>query len=220
MKRTADIFFSLFIIILFLPLGILITLILKFTGEGEVFYIQMRIGKNGDAFGLIKFVTMVKNSPKIGAGDITLKEDSRVLPVGKFLRKTKLNEFPQFINVLYGDMSIVGPRPLVERQFDMIPNELKVKIKNLNPGITGIGSIIFRDEESFLSKAKNNSQKFYENEIVPFKAMLENWYHDNLSFYLDMIIILLTIIEVFLPGKRFYKFFLRNLPNHPIFNSN
>ena len=167
-KRIIDIIFSSIIILLFLPIGIIIALILLLSGEGEVIYKQPRIGRYGKNFKMLKFVTMVKNSPNIGSGDITLKNDPRVLPFGKLLRKTKLNEFPQFINVFIGDMSIVGPRPLVKNQFDMIPEDLKTIIKKLKPGITGIGSIIFRDEEKYLTK-NNNASNFYANEIVPFK---------------------------------------------------
>ena len=100
-----------------------------------MFYVQQRIGKNRGPFGLLKFASMLEDSPNIGAGDITLKNDPRVLPFGKFLRKTKLNEFPQFINVFLGDMSMVGPRPLVKNQFDMIPEELIEKIQNLKVNI-------------------------------------------------------------------------------------
>ena len=111
MKRLFDILFSIIVIVAFIPIGIIIVLILLFTGEGKVFYVQQRIGQNGNPFGLLKFASMLKNSPSIGAGDITLVNDPRVLPFGKFLRKTKLNEFPQFANVFFGDMSVVGPRP-------------------------------------------------------------------------------------------------------------
>ena len=100
MKRLSDIIYSLIILSLFLPFGLIIISILTLTGEREVFYIQKRVGLNKKIFGLFKFVTMIKNSPNIGAGDITLKNDPRVLPFGKLLRKLKLNEFPQFINIL------------------------------------------------------------------------------------------------------------------------
>ena len=96
-KRLYDIVCSTILLISFLPLGIIISIILRFTGEREIFYKQPRIGLNGQTFGLIKFVTMVKNSPNLGAGDITLRDDPRVLPFGRILRITKLNEFPQFI---------------------------------------------------------------------------------------------------------------------------
>lgn len=193
-------------------------LILKFTGEGEIFYKQSRTGQNGEQVGIYKFVTMVKDSPNLGAGDITLKDDPRVLLFGKFLRKTKLNEFPQFLNVLIGDMSMVGPRPLVKNQYDMIPESLKQKIKLLKPGITGIGSIIFRDEERFLGENKENSNEFYKTEIVPFKATLECWYEEHMSFLIDSLLIITTIIMVLLPNFKLHKYLFSELPQHEIFN--
>ena len=217
-KRLFDIIFSLIVLILFSPFGIIIVLILKFTGEGEILYKQSRMGQNSEQFGIFKFVTMVKDSPNLGAGDITLKDDPRVLPFGKFLRKTKLNEFPQFLNVLIGEMSFVGPRPLVINQYDMIPENFQQKIKLLKPGITGIGSIIFRDEERYLEDNKENSNEFYKTEIVPFKASLECWYEDNMSFFIDSLLILTTIIMVFSPDTKLYKYLFSELPQHEIFN--
>jgi len=216
-KRLLDLIFSTIILILFLPIGIIIIIILRFTGEGEIFYKQSRIGQYSEPFGLFKFVTMVKNSPNLGSGDITIKDDPRVLPFGKFLRKTKLNEFPQFINVLIGDMSLVGPRPLVKNQYEMIPDNLKQKIKNLKPGITGIGSIIFRNEEIFLH-LNDDSHVFYREEIVPFKAKLECWYEENESLLVDSLLIIITIILVILPDIKIHKYFFSELPSHEIFN--
>ncbi len=218
LKRLLDIIFSLLIITVFLPVGLFIILILKFTGEGEIFYKQSRMGQYGEQFGIYKFVTMIKDSPNLGAGDITLKEDPRVLPFGKFLRKTKLNEFPQFINVFIGEMSIVGPRPLVKNQYDMIPINLKQKIIKLKPGITGIGSIIFRDEERFLEDNKEDSNEFYKTKIVPFKAKLECWYEENMSLFIDSLLIITTIIMVFFPDTKIHKYFFGDLPQHPLFN--
>ena len=218
MKRLLDIIFSLLIITVFLPVGLFIILILKFTGEGEIFYKQSRTGQYGKQFGIYKFATMIKDSPNLGAGDITLKEDPRVLPFGKFFRKTKLNEFPQFINVFIGEMSIVGPRPLVKNQYDMIPEDFQRKIKLLKPGITGIGSIVFRDEERFLEDNNENSNEFYKTEIVPFKATLECWYEENATFIIDILLILTTIIMVFCPRINLHKYFFGDLPQHPLFN--
>ena len=218
MKRLFDMFLATIIIITFMPIGIIIVIILLFTGEGEVFYKQSRIGLHGETFSLIKFVTMVKNSPNLGAGDITLKDDPRVLPIGKILRKTKINEFPQFINVLLGDMSIVGPRPLVINQFNMIPNNYKKIIIMLKPGITGIGSIVFRDEEKYLQSDLNDSNNFYKSEIVPFKASLECWYHDNSSIFVDILLVIITIIMVFIPNMNLHNHCFYGLPKHRLFN--
>lgn len=219
LKRLIDIFFSIIVLLVFFPFGLFIILILKFTGEGEVFYKQLRVGHGGKVFGIFKFVTMMKNSPNLGAGDITLKEDPRVLPFGKVLRKLKLNEFPQFYNVFIGNMSLVGPRPLVKNQFDMISdNNYKEVIKNMKPGITGIGSIIFRDEEKYLKKSKEESQKFYEDEIVPFKASLEYWYFKKKSLKTDIFLILITVVCIINSKSKIYQYLFPDLPKHPIFN--
>ena len=220
MKRFLDILFSFIILLFFFPLGILIIIILYFSGEGEIFYKQYRIGKNGEEFGLFKFVTMVKDSPNQGAGDITLKNDPRVLPFGKILRKLKLNEFPQFINVILGDMSLVGPRPLVKNQYNMIPKESQIIINKLKPGITGIGSIIFRDEESFLKNNKDRSNTIYRDEIIPFKANLECWYYNNQSILNDLILILITIIIIFFPNTKIYNKIFPNIPINEKYNPN
>lgn len=219
MYRLFDIIYSLLILILFLPIGIPIIIILKFSGEGEIFYIQERMGRNEKLFGLYKFVTMIKNSPNLGAGDITIKNDPRVLPFGKLLRKLKLNEFPQFLNVLFGNMSLVGPRPLVKKQFMMYSQNDRIIIKSVKPGITGIGSIIFRDEEKFFNESKEESSKFYQNEIIPFKAKLEMWYCENRNIFIDHIIIIITILNVLLPNISIHNYLLKGIPRHKIFNN-
>ena len=112
MERFFDILFSGIAILILSPLFIVVILILRFTGEGEIFFLQDRIGKGGNKFKLFKFVTMIKNSPDMGTGTITIKNDPRILPFGKFLRKTKINELPQLLNIFFGDMCIIGPRPL------------------------------------------------------------------------------------------------------------
>jgi lipopolysaccharide/colanic/teichoic acid biosynthesis glycosyltransferase len=122
-KRMFDILVSIIVFIIFIPIAMPIIIILKLTGEGEIFYLQERIGFNGERFNLIKFATMLKNSPNIGSGDITIESDPRVLPAGHFLRKSKLNEVPQILNILKGDMTLVGPRPLTPRNFAFYNDE-------------------------------------------------------------------------------------------------
>ena len=129
MDRFFDIIFSIFALLVFLPIFIIIILILKFTGEGEVFFLQERIGKGGKIFKLLKFATMLKDSPNIGTGTVTMKNDSRILPVGKFLRKTKINELPQLLNILFGDMSVIGPRPLTPQTFKSYSFNIQETIK-------------------------------------------------------------------------------------------
>ena len=142
MQRVLDFIFSGLAILLLGPFLFPIVCILKATAEGEVFYIQTRIGKHGNPFGLLKFVTMLKNSPNIGSGEITINNDPRVLPFGKFLRKSKINELPQLWNILIGDMSIVGPRPMVPNTYANYPSEAQEILNTVRPGLTGIGSIM------------------------------------------------------------------------------
>ena len=153
MSRFLDIIFSLSALVLLSPLLIIIVVILKVTGEGEIFYVQKRAGRKGNSFGLSKFATMLKNSPNIGAGEITVQNDPRVLPFGRFLRKTKINELPQLWNILIGEMSVVGPRPMVLNTYAHYPESVRLKLDTIRPGLTGIGSIVFRNEESYLAKS-------------------------------------------------------------------
>ena len=160
MQRLLDIVLSSFAILILSPLLIVIIVILKFTGEGEIFYKQQRVGKGGKIFGVFKFATMVKNSSKIGTGFITTKNDPRVLPVGRILRKTKLNELPQVFNIFLGDMSIVGPRPQVPKHFEIYSEPVKTELKKIRPGLTGIGSIFLRDEEKITLVGQSKSSKY------------------------------------------------------------
>ena len=115
-------------------------------------------------------------------------------------------------------MSIVGPRPLVKNQFNMIPDIYKKSVKKLKPGLTSIGSIIFRDEEKYLNDSNEDSNEFYKNEIVPFKASIESWYYINHSFRLDILIIILTVFTIIFPNLNLYKKCFKGLPKHAIFN--
>jgi lipopolysaccharide/colanic/teichoic acid biosynthesis glycosyltransferase len=189
-KRFFDFLFSLVAVIILSPILIPIIIILKLTGEHEVFYFQERIGKNNKTFNIWKFATMMKNSPNIGTGEITLRNDPRVTPAGKFLRKTKLNELPQLFNVLFGDMSIVGPRPLMKKSFDHYSAQVQERIYRTRPGITGIGSVIFRDEEKIISDSKDIHATY--KQIFQYKGQVEMWYQDHISFYTDFMIMFLT----------------------------
>ena len=204
MKRLLDLSLSLAAALVFLPVGLVIAAVLCLTGEGEVFYRQERVGRDGKSFGLLKFATMLKKSPSIGTGTITLKNDPRVLPFGRFLRKTKLNEVPQVLNVLKGDMSLVGPRPLTPQTFAFYPPEVQREIVRVRPGLTGVGSIVFRDEESILGRSPRSAVDCYREEIAPRKGRLELWYIQNRSFWLDLRIILLTLVVVAVPHSRWH----------------
>lgn len=215
-KNIFDLLISIFALLVLSPLLILVSIILKLTGEGEVFYKQTRVGKDGKHFGLLKFATMVKNSPKIGAGEITLPNDPRVLPVGKFLRKTKINELPQILNILKGDISVVGPRPMVPNTFEKYPEKNKEIIMTVKPGLTGIGSIIFRDEESYL-KNKNNPSIFYDEKIIPYKSELEAWYVKNSSIKNYFLIILITAWIILFSKSKIVDFAFKDIPEKPSF---
>lgn len=157
---------------------------------------------------------MLSNSPNMGTGSLTLKNDSRVLPFGFFLRKTKINELPQILNVLIGDLSIVGPRPQMQVDFEKYSDEVQQKIYNVRPGLTGIGSIVFRDEESLISLASENenSHDFYKRVIAPYKGELEMWYQKNRSLYLDFQLIFITAWAILVPETRIYEQWFKDLP--------
>jgi lipopolysaccharide/colanic/teichoic acid biosynthesis glycosyltransferase len=188
---------------------------LLLTGEHYVFYFQKRIGHKNRPFNILKFATMLKNSPNMAGGLHTLRRDPRLMPLGGFLRKTKINELPQLINILIGDMSMVGPRPLVDKTFNPYSDFIKANIYNVKPGLTGIGSIVFRDEEKLLSEAKLAPHEFYIQHIAPFKGELEIWYQQNLSFYTDMMLIFLTAWAIFFPKSDLVYRIFKNLPERP-----
>ena len=213
-KRFFDFTLSFFVILVLAPLLIPIAIILKFTAEGEVFYFQKRIGYHNKYFHIWKFATMLKNSPNMGTGSLTLRNDPRVTSVGKYLRKTKLNEIPQLVNILLGDMSFVGPRPQMEVDFKAYSEEVQMLIYNTKPGLTGIGSIIFRDEEKYISETSMEPHEFYQKVIAPYKGALEMWYLENQSFLTDLKILFLTAWVIFFPHSSLpYKLF-RDLPQN------
>ncbi len=211
MRRFFDILFSGTALVVLSPLLVPVVIILRFTGEGEIFYKQKRVGKDGKMFSLLKFATMLKDSPFMGTQTVTIKDDPRILPFGKFLRKTKINELPQLINVLMGDMSLIGPRPQTRRCFLAFPNNAQLAILKVRPGLSGIGSIVFRDEESMLDDKKDRIY-FYDNVIAPYKGELEEWYvnHQDLNTYFKLIG--LTIWVVIFPDSKIYKEIFNDLP--------
>lgn len=211
-KRFFDIIFSLLILIVLSPLLVPIAIILRLTGEGYIFYRQQRVGYKNVHFDILKFATMLKNSPNIGTGMITLRNDPRLLPLGKFLRKSKINELPQIINVLKGDMSLVGPRPLVDKAFNTYPEEMRYRVYNSIPGITGIGSVVFRDEEAMISAATIPPHQFYKEFIAPYKASLEIWYNQHRSFRVDFAILFLTVWVILFPSSKLIHTVFPDLP--------
>lgn len=216
-KRVFDLLISILALIILSPIWIISIILLSLTGEREIFYLQKRIGYKSRPFFIWKFATMLKNSPNIGTGEITLRRDPRVTRVGMLLRKTKINELPQIINVLKGEMSIVGPRPLMDVSYNLYEPETGKEIYLSVPGITGISSLIFRDEEKIVSQSSNPRDIYVK--IFPYKASLELWYKQHASLYVDCMIIFLTACSLFFPGNSMvYKVF-RSLPQRPDFFS-
>lgn len=217
LKRLLDIVVSFIAIVILLPLLIPVMIGLKLTGEGYIFYKQKRIGLNNKYFYILKFATMLKDSPNMGSGSITLRNDPRVTPMGGFLRKTKINELPQIFNILLGDISLVGPRPLVDKTFNAYSEEVRKVIYKVKPGLTGIGSIVFRDEESLISNSDLEPHAYYEKVIAPYKGELEMWYQKNASMWTDIKIIFLTAwVVMFSKSELPYKMF-DSLPDKPNF---
>ena len=214
-KRIFDILSSSIACIILAPLLLPIVILLRLTSEGEVFYLQERIGLNKKPFMIYKFATMLKNSSKMEGGIITIQNDPRVTFMGRFLRKSKINELPQLINILIGDMSVVGPRPVMNASFEAYPSKIQKVIYNVKPGLTGIGSIIFRDEEDLISNIKNDGGDiwdFYKNTIYPFKGEVEIWYQNNKSFFLDIKLIFITLWVIFSPNSKIYEKWFKDLP--------
>lgn len=216
MKRLFDICVSGCVLLVLAPLLLPVMALLRLTGEGEVFYLQQRMGYGGKLIWVTKLATMLKNSPSLGTGHITVKDDPRVLPLGKFLRKSKLNEMPQFWDVFVGKLSLVGWRPLMPTGFANYPAEVQQKIVQVKPGLTGIGSLVFRDEEAVLTAAQGDGRdltEVYRDDIMPYKGALECWYVDHASFVTDVKILIATALAVLVPGWRgFWKWF-PDLPN-------
>lgn len=211
-KRLMDIALSALALLVLSPLLIPVCIGLLLTGEHYVFYFQERIGRYNKKFGIWKFATMLKNSPNLAGGLHTTRRDPRVLPLGNFLRMTKINELPQLINILTGDMSIVGPRPLVDKTFEPYPEHVKKVIYNVRPGLTGIGSIVFRDEERLLSGSRMPLDQFYAQYIAPAKGELELWYQKHLSFWTDCMIIFLTAWVIVFPKSKLLNKVFKDLP--------
>ena len=215
MTRLCDAFLSFVVILILLPLLAPISILLLCTGEGKVFYRQERVGREKKPFKLLKFATMLENSPNLPGGDITSGNDPRVLPVGKILRKTKINELPQLLNILLGDISIVGPRPLTPRNFYYYDKKTQDTISKVKPGLTGVGSIVFRDEESIIRNSSKSPEACYKEDITPYKGELEKWFYKNQSLYLYFSLIFLTGWVVFFPKSRIVWNVFSSLPTPP-----
>ena len=193
MKRAFDFLFSLFILVLFFPIGLLISILILFSSPGGIFYMQERIGRRGFPFKLYKFRSMRIDADQSGKLTVGMK-DSRITPVGIFIRKYKLDEFPQFINVLKGEMSIIGPRPEV-REFVTLYTDAQKKVLEVKPGITDYASIEYFNENELLA-ASDDPKKTYIEDIMPHKLKINQKYLANPTLSHDLKIIFKTILWV------------------------
>lgn len=214
MQRFFDFLFSGIALLALSPLLIPVILMLKFTGEGEVFFTQRRVGLSGKPIWIKKFATMLKNSPNEASGTVTLKDDPRILPLGRLLRKTKVNELPQIINIFKGEMSLIGPRPQTQRCFEAFPKVSQTIIIRVRPGLSGIGSLIFRNEEEMLHD-QHNGVHFYDNIIMPYKGKLEEWYVANQSLSTYFLLIVITAWVLAVKKSRLPWLVFRDLPKPP-----
>lgn len=211
MTRILDVTLALLALLLLAPLLLPVMLLLKLTGEHHVFYLQERVGRDGEPLRVIKFATMLRDSPHLPGGYLTRKDDPRVLPVGRFLRKAKINELPQLVNVVLGHMSLVGPRPQARVHFDLYTPEQAAVIRAQLPGVTGLGSLVFRDEDALLERLGGDPDDAHDRVITPYKGELERWYADNRSVRLYLKVLALTAVSLARPGLDALRFF----PNAP-----
>lgn len=211
-KRLLDMVLAGAGLIVLAPMLLPLMLVLRFTGEGKVFYRQQRVGRDRKPFSVLKFATMLENSLAMPGGDITLDHDPRVLPVGRVLRKTKINELPQLWNVLSGDMSLVGPRPIDPVNFALFSAEAQQAIAQMTPGLTGVGALLFRNESVLVARAPMDPQRFYEEAIYPDKSRLEIWYYQRRSWLLDLRIMALTAWSIPFPDSPLVQRWLPGLP--------
>jgi len=194
-KRLFDIIFSLFGLIIMCPLFLIVAFAVKLTSPGPVFFRGGRIGKNGKPFRIFKFRTMVDRADKMG-GPSTAADDPRLTKIGLFLKRFQMDELPQLINVLKGEMSLVGPRPEVKMYVDMLSDEQRKIILSVRPGMTDWASL-WNFHESEILKGSKDPEKTYMEKIRPEKIRLQIKYVQNHSFLVDLKIIIKTIIKIF-----------------------
>lgn len=190
MKRLFDIVFAALGLVVLCPVLFIVTVIIKMGSPGPVLFRQQRVGRYGQPFRIMKFRTMVVDAEKLG-GQLTPTSDPRITPIGRFLRKYKLDELPQLLNVLIGQMSFVGPRPEVQRYVDLYTEEQK-RVLELQPGITDLASIRYRDEGAILAKASDPHQ-FYIDVVMPDKIRLNMEYAAKANVFTDTVIIMQTV---------------------------
>lgn len=193
LKRVIDAIVSILAIIFFSPLFVLIAILIKCTSNGPVFYFQERVGRNGKVFRILKFRTMFVDSDKSGLL-LSRKNDKRITVIGGFLRRTKIDELPQLVNVFIGEMSIVGPRPEVKKYVQLFPKEYKI-ITQVRPGLTDYASLAYRNENDLLAFVAN-PEKIYIKKILPHKIAMNMRYVKKISFFVDLVLVIITLISV------------------------
>ena len=193
MKRIFDILVSCIVLLIFFPFGIIISLLVAVGSPGGAFYIQQRVGRDGKQFGLYKFRTMRKDADKAGKLTVGMR-DQRITKAGYFLRKTKLDEFPQFLNVLKGQMSIVGPRPEVQEYVDYYTKD-QLEILSVRPGITDYASLEYFHESKLLGDS-SDPRKTYIEEIMPAKIRLNQKYLERPTVGHDIQIMWKTFVKI------------------------
>ena len=214
MTRIFDILFSALAMLVLLPFMIPVMIALKLTGEHDIFYCQERIGKGGKPFKVIKFATMLRDSPNLPGGLITADNDPRLLPMGNFLRRTKINELPQLANIFIGQMSVIGYRPFAKKHYDLYSDEVKRNIQQIAPGLSGIGSVVFRNEEEILHSVSDR-EHFHDDIITPYKGQLECWYVQNRNVVNYFKLIICTALIVLKPDSMLWTKWFKELPPVP-----
>lgn len=216
-KRFFDIVFALMGIVITGPFLLLSIFIIFISGETKPLFIQLRVGKDRQLFRFYKLRTM-KRTQSQNSGPITFHGDDRITKVGLFLRWSKMDEFPQFFNVLNGDLSFVGPRPLMPETFYAYDKSIQKRIAKVKPGITGVGSVVFRNEALLLKQAGENKQKdFYLNKILPYKGELEEWYVKHQSFGVDLKLLFFSAAVIAYSRMTGLHNYFKNLPKATTF---
>ncbi len=222
MVRFFDILFSFVAAVILLPFMIPVMIALKCTGEHDIFYGQERTGRGGKTFKLLKFATMLRDSPNLPGGLYTAENDPRMLPMGRFLRKTKINELPQLLNILKGDMSFIGYRPFPPKLFlSTYPEDVRKRMTVSAPGLSGIGSIVFRNEEQILidyekTSGRPDAKEYFHRKVIgAYKGKLEIWYAEHRSLKLYFQLIRMTVQAVLNPAFDGWAHTWKDLPPVP-----
>ena len=199
-KRFCDIVFALMGLLVTSPIVLTVIILKKLAGEQEIFYIKGRVGKGGRLFPFIKLSSMIPAKKGEKTSSLTLSNDSRITPLGHFIRKTKIDEFPQFVNIIRGELSFVGPRALMPKIHKDYTKSVKTELSKIRPGVTGLATVVFRNEAQLLADSNYTDElKFYKEVIGPAKGAIEMIYTQKQSFILDLTILLLTVWQIFRP---------------------